>query len=576
MKKFELTLVLVLMFMFSGTLTAEEKVESTAPKAVTTVSDNAEQPKPATVATEQKDVAVAASEPVTTAEKEVDIGVFLDSLENEKWNGPRYFLKGFYRVRGLYIDDISMGVQLDNMVPDNSKKEVKLMYHRLMLQPKVQFNKSVEFNAELDIFNDRPLGLQDGTVLTYDVSDKAPNIILRGAYGKILTPVGLLIVGRMASRMGYGIVDEDGNKTDYLFGDSHFGDTYDRVAFGTKPLGPDSNFILALSGSKLVEGTKILNNSNTAFCLQPICLKGDDVNEGDLVLAYDTDPLKAQYELTYRFQEATQSYIYAHEFFFNLDLGLLYTGAEVGMMKGSTKAIYYKTQTNEAKNSYGKDQLPTLIDAMGWTWKLGLRTEEYEIHYEMGSASGDTGLDENDRTFTGYSFNRAYNVGLIMFKYAKDYFSRQQEENMISQLNTLVSFGSMKQSDVALLMPSVEMTATDGAVGNAFYVNPIVMYKPLEDMKVYLGYLWSSANTARAIGLVDGKMLYGDSYGHEFDFGFKYNYTNNLLVGLELGYLLPGNYFSSIDFYTGEEIKANNVFTSLLKVTFLFGQEEEE
>ena len=49
-------------------------------------------------------------------------------------------------------------------------------------------------------------------------------------------PVGKVRVGRQPSQWGLGILGNDGNGFDDLFGENHGGSTFDRVLFATRPL----------------------------------------------------------------------------------------------------------------------------------------------------------------------------------------------------------------------------------------------------------------------------------------------------------------------------------------------------
>ncbi len=59
---------------------------------------------------------------------------------------------------------------------------------------------------------------------------------LRRAYGEVVTPVGLLRIGRQPTTEGMSILVADGDGRTNRFGYSNAGDTTDRVLFVTKPL----------------------------------------------------------------------------------------------------------------------------------------------------------------------------------------------------------------------------------------------------------------------------------------------------------------------------------------------------
>ena len=49
-------------------------------------------------------------------------------------------------------------------------------------------------------------------------------------------PVGVMRVGRQESHWGMGLLANHGNGFDDLFGDNHWGATFDRIMFATQPL----------------------------------------------------------------------------------------------------------------------------------------------------------------------------------------------------------------------------------------------------------------------------------------------------------------------------------------------------
>ena len=62
------------------------------------------------------------------------------------------------------------------------------------------------------------------------------SIALRRAWVEFKIPVGLMRVGRMPSNWGMGLLANDGNGHDDLFGDNENYTTYDRILFATRPI----------------------------------------------------------------------------------------------------------------------------------------------------------------------------------------------------------------------------------------------------------------------------------------------------------------------------------------------------
>ena len=502
--------------------------------------------------------------------------------------GPAFILSGYYRVRALKLWDLNLDVSnLSSEIANRRKKDIGLFYHKLRLVPTLKFNKYVTLNFEIDVFNDRPFGLQSGNILAMDTSDRQSNMILRRAWAMVLLPIGVIGFGRMPSQWGFGLSDNNGNAPDELFGDAHYGDSFDRILFATKPLGRGSDLILALVADKVVEGTykfdDLIHPGNGANdCGSVICSRGDDVNQDSGVLLYNMGsgdheeeenyegPIMSGIELTYRWQKSTDSKIYSTDAFFKLNLGLLYFDIEYVRFDGESKALGFLTmdqKTQMEKLTYDK----VSIDASGYSLDVGINTDQYKFNLQIGNASGDVfanPVNGADKSFTAFSFHPDYNVGMLMFEYALDEFMRDYAEHMKTEvIPILLQQGRIDQDTANELDAEVALLPTDGSVTNAYYLNPVFTYKLFDEkLKINVGYLYAKANSPRVIG---PEKLW--KYGHELDLGIKYAYTSNLLFGLEGGVLFPGDYFKVQDIF-GNEYSPETMYGVEAKMTVLFGK----
>ena len=131
---------------------------------------------------------------------------------------------------------------------------INYMTQELRLYPELKLNENITLYMDAMLFSNF-MGVDDGTILTYDVSDKTGNMILKRIYGKIKTSFGIFEIGQMPSHWGLGMLSNDGDH-ELDFGDTEFGDTYGRVLFATKPLGEDNSLTVAVYYDNIVEGTE--------------------------------------------------------------------------------------------------------------------------------------------------------------------------------------------------------------------------------------------------------------------------------------------------------------------------------
>ncbi len=590
MKRIAIALLLISTLMFASGVWGEEAAAkgvtgTTKGKAFSAPATTSSAPSAVTTPVKKKE-----KEKAETQEQPTEQAVSELKLPEKENKGPQYTLSGYYRARFLGLWDVNMGVSNDPNVVDADhipSLGAKVFYHKLRLEPTLKFNKFVTFKFQLDVFNDQPYGLSNGTLLAMDTSSKEPNVILKRAWGVILLPVGILEFGRIPSNFGFGISDNNGNAPDELFGDAHYGDTFDRILFATKPLGPQSDLVVAVLADKIIEGLSKFDDiihpvAGGENCSEVICNKGDDLNQTSFVLLYNMGsgesdnpnyqgPIVIGNNFTYRWQNSTSSKIYNNDFFLKVNLGLLYTNFESVVIKGTTKALPAQglNSNNQIIILYPK----VTVDSAGWMWNFGLNTDEYRFHFEVGYASGDVPgkpiVPGVDQTFTQFSFHPDYNVGLIMFEYAMDAFARDNALATEKNIELLLQSGKISQDVANQLIASLPLLLTHGAVSNALYINPRFTYKLFDDnLKITAAYLYAKANSPRV--LKNNVELY--NYGHEIDLGVKYRYEKNVIFGLEGGVFFPGDYFRSVvGLQSGKFLDPDNVYAVQGKITIVFG-----
>lgn len=524
---------------------------TTAPAAPATAAATAPTLPAAAAATAPTDRIVITPETLQLEEGQID----LEALTKEE-ELPFFVLEGYYRVRANWVHRADLNFE----GPD----ALRYFAHRLRMEPRLNLNESVVFKAQLDALDDQVWGANPGNVLTQSTADRAPNLIVKRAWFDATTPIGLLSAGRMPSNWGMGLLSNDGNDFKNIFGDAHGGSTFDRVQFGTKPLGADSNWIVAVIYDRLVS-------------TGPVGLVAPEneapVEEFVGVVFFNTDPLKAGVYQLYRFQKETDTVINATDGYFKLDLGLLYAETEQVWLYGRTKAV---PVLNQADFSVSKPEVD--IDQYGYAARVGLNVDPYGVEFEWGNATGDrNGFNDFDKDenkprpeVSNFKFHSDYNVGLLMFEYANAIFAAEALDAQVSGLATLQEQGIVAPEVVEEVLSVSDLALTNGSVTNAFYLNPKLRYSLFDGrLQTTLAYLYATANAPRVVRRQSGTDKYSD-YGHEVDLAIDYKYTKNFILGLQAGYLKPGNYFNRQDFITGFIERPENAALVQGRFTVLF------
>jgi len=154
-------------------------------------------------------------------------------------------LEGYYRARGYVFKNL-FAVPLSGPGAGRPDQDARFMTQRLRLQPKVSFEELATFTMQADVLDDVVWGdnadisstpLFAGQPSNTDVEGNETEVFnLNRAWMQFTIPVGILRVGRQPSHWGAGILANHGDGFDDMFGENHYGSTYDRVLFATRPL----------------------------------------------------------------------------------------------------------------------------------------------------------------------------------------------------------------------------------------------------------------------------------------------------------------------------------------------------
>ncbi|RMF17702.1 MAG: hypothetical protein D6761_03815 [Candidatus Dadabacteria bacterium] len=547
------------------------------------------------------EAAAAASEPATAAtssteSSDSDLYFFGDDsdlsaidalLEEPTWDGPRFGIDGYYRARWNVIGNPGAESDRVQVGPDR----LDFIQHRLRLQPRIELNDKTRIVADAIVgegvrrcdpsnaiqpYHPGPCngfwGANGLTVLDKQAVDTFFNFKVVSFWGEVTTPVGVVRVGRQPSHWGLGIFSNDGLH-DQDFGDNHFGDNYDRFVFATKPMGEDSDLITALIYDRMSAGTPQLGIPGMAQIQDP----SKTIHEGILVLLYKTAPLDLGVYQVLRTQNNPFSRIIATDVYGRLDIGLLYGAFESVWVYGKSRSLPFLDQEDLSYRLGDKVK----VGQWGWAFEGGLRFDWYDFKLKMGNAQGDQNLT-NDRPrpkVKSITLHPDYNIGLVMFDYAYANLVERRIAQNFDRLGVLVDDGVLTQAQVDELQIAADLARTNGGVSNAFYVNPIAVLNPTEDLTVKAGLLWARSNAGIAVLGEGANAVYHHNLGWEFDGGFEYRFRQRFAVGAEGGLLLPGDAFDQpetrLDVESGLNVpvagtlySADPVWLSQLRFTF--------
>ena len=203
------------------------------------------------------------------------LGTGVASAQEAKEKKPdlEFDLEGYYRTRGYMFKDLFAAPVDGPGLTARPGGMGTYMQQRLRLRPVVSFEKRAKFTMMVDVLDDVVWGdnaskastslfAGDPSLTGIDGMEQSTFNIKR-AWMEFDVPVGKVRIGRQPSDWGLGLLGNDGNGFDDLFGENHGGSTYDRILFATRPLAiaqkimgkADSGFPLffAVAVDRLVE-----------------------------------------------------------------------------------------------------------------------------------------------------------------------------------------------------------------------------------------------------------------------------------------------------------------------------------
>lgn len=392
-------------------------------------------------------------------------------------------------------------------------------------------------------------------------------LYVRRVYGDVVTPIGLLRIGRQPFTEGASISVNDGDGRRNRFGFARRGNSADRILFATKPLEafkPPSErdktetkgvFLIFAYDRLVTDDPQRFKDDLHGFVSAIRWLEPDH--------AFGSD-FEARLFHSYRGSRANDTNVHAIGGRLMSKLrGDLSAGIESTFITGSTREVSeaFRVITNDP----AVDQTLTQLGARAVVrWDQPL----YTVYLEGDYASGDS--DPNVRSpLTQFRFADDSNVGLLLFEHVLAYQSARAAAAGVALLR-----------DLGAPSYPTDQVATRGAFTNAAALFPQVDLHPAENLLVRGGVLfaWAPAKVVdplRSIQRRDGNRVEDDLvnfaggnpgryYGTELDLRVQYRMFDHFAADLEGAVLFPG---SALEDANGDAV---NSFLGQARGTFFF------
>ncbi len=486
-----------------------------------------------------------------------------------------------YRAQGTYINPISL-----NTI---NERRLGFIEHRLRLDAAADYDEKVRIVTSIDIL-DGVLWGDNGTVGTdpepengTTVNAKNPNeatpcigykggetgdplsaddygfvlcdaevFAVRRLYGEVVTPIGLLRVGRQPFTLGYGMQGATGDGRANRFGIARRGSYVDRIVFGTKPLealkdekdrdlSMEEGFFVTVLYDHLVSDDLRLFNDDERQVGGAIFYRAKDYGIGK-----DLD-LLGYYVHRWSDEQSTNVNIFGGKAVSRF--GPVFVGLEGAANIGSTREIAeaYKVINNDPVVDQQIIQWGARAVAH-YDWPVVRAGEPREpgisVYLELDYASGD-GDPEARTDLSQFVWAPDMNVGLLMFEHV---FHFQTARAAAAATETLRRLGAKS-------FP-VDSIDTRGSFVNAFAVFPQFDFRPHPDILFRHGVLlaWAPEPVVDPVASLlgrDGVEIEDDLvnfaggkpaqfYGAELDLRAQWRFLEHFALDLEGAILFPG------------------------------------
>ncbi|MDD5224356.1 MAG: hypothetical protein PHE84_10210 [bacterium] len=405
-------------------------------------------------------------------------------------------MNGYYRLRYDY---------LYRLYPKNSGGEdIGFFVQRLRLEPAIVAEERVRIKSQIDVLDDMVLGnnsapaasyldhgLSGGNTATGILGDERDTLQVKRVWAEIDSPYGLFRLGRQPVSFGLQAFLNSGDGQVFEFGDSHYGETRDRIAYFSPKTIFLGNGELMLAYDKLIKNPYNRNREEKGF-LGWLADPASDLDEYMISYVRKGTIWEAGAAASRQVQFQSKTRVWLFDLYGQIRQKYLYAAGEGRFTTGKTGVDDEKQDVNQVGGLLrgGAD----LVTEYG----------EFDFGLEGGYASGDGSGKGGEQT----NFAPDYRVGILLYSEVMDYLTRK--------------------AGAARL--------TRGGIANSVYARPFFKYVYAPRVSVMAGVLWAYPDK------IDHIIAGHDSWlGIETDAGVEVKLTRRSSAGLELGYLFTGD-----------------------------------
>lgn len=467
-----------------------------------------------------------------------------------------FMLPGQLRIRYIHLDDFA----LDDLGTGHGQEDYGTM--RVRLSPRFNLGKGWRVVLEGDFLDGQVVGdttpvgdiyLSRGEGgfsqdwLNRHSAVQMDSAMLRKAYVEWRSDIGLFRLGQMTSTWGMGLLANGGDEPGSVFSDMRGGDIVERFLFATQPLRllGDEDFANALVVA--VAGDLVYQDENARL------IDGDLAWQGVFSVAWRPGDWDVGVYVAYRSQtdedgDTLEAVAVDVAGGFKQKVGDL-------EIRGQAEAVWLTGTTDRARIDGASETLDISSFGAAALVGLGYRDVGLDGSFEFGYASGDA--DRSDGTVRHLTFDANHQVGMILFE---DVLGRMSVRSLD------------RVSDPGLTghpPKGYEAIPTGGGISNAWYVNPVIRYRPIEVIGLEVGLVWATTDaelydayaTAANGGYLAnayGRSAASGSLGLEIDAGASFEMEVSDVIGVrfgaQAGILLPGEALADPDGGTPSEI----------------------
>ncbi len=521
--------------------------------------------------------------------------------ETQEEGGVAFDLSGYYRVR--YDNTFNLGWRFNEEYEDGDDNENSDWWsyfdQRALLLPVIRVNENIVLKAQVDALRNVMFGQNTQATVPMAVVERNPadtekietvefdaekldrgNVFSQSAsanqsiegdgaargevdpiqltrlWAEVMLPIGFVRFGRMSSNFGMGIFSNSGLPKKTAFGyeglDSNYGDTYDRLMFGTRV---GKHYIPVVIYDRVVEGDFKTGDKDVHQYVFAQYLR--DIEFGD------RNAFNGGLYLMHRTQQSTNARIFAYDLWLKMEVGGFTIENEVVALQGSFNQIPTSTIDDLIESGLptgeggGKIEVDAYIDAFRANYKM----KKWGAGVEYGFSSPSDPDPERE-------FDADAAAAIAVAATQKD-ADEDGSEASIEFINAVVenqaAFGKKVYSfyfdsdyDVDLI---IWETLMGGRVENGMYGKVSGYLQPIEELRIQFDVINSYINESHK-GM-DGKDASHD-LGWEVDVDVSSLAYGHFFTGVQFGYAFLGDYFS--DMYDGSE----NIFTMQMRTGITF------